>query len=55
MKSGLLLSFRVLFKNKLFIAINLINLIEGILACLLLLKYLQGSNPENPVVWLKDE
>jgi len=41
MKSGLLISFRVLFKNKLFTAINLLNLIVGISACLLLLKYVR--------------
>lgn len=41
MKSGLLISFRVLFKSKLFTAINLLNLIVGISACLLLLKYVR--------------
>ncbi len=30
MKSGLLISLRVLFKNKLFTAINLLNLMVGI-------------------------
>ncbi|MCP4312935.1 MAG: ABC transporter permease, partial [Bacteroidetes bacterium] len=41
MKSGLLISLRVLFKNRLFTAINLLNLIVGISACLLLLKYVR--------------
>ena len=41
MKSGLLISFRVLFKNKLFTVITLLNLTVGFSACLLLLKYVR--------------
>jgi putative ABC transport system permease protein len=41
MKSGLLISLRVLFKNKLFTIITILNLTVGFSACLLLLKYVR--------------
>ena len=41
MKSGLLITLRVLIKNKVFTIITIVNLTIGISACLLLLKYVR--------------